>query len=64
MTRKDFVLIADVIAKIDVKRIANNVALMTDDDARKVIALAFADRLVTENKNFDVARFLAATENK
>ena len=49
MTRRDFVLIAEVISRSDIPA-----------DARATLAQAFAVRLKAENPNFDVARFVAA----
>lgn len=50
MSRKDFQLIADAIATIQ------------DPNARKVAAIALADRLPDANPRFQRGRFLAACE--
>lgn len=54
MTRKDFVLIADVIATA---KLMDGVPAHWN---RSDIAHAFADRLASTNPNFDRARFIDA----
>ena len=48
MTRKHFILIANIIKNIDNK------------DTRQEVALNFAQALTNENPNFDVVRFVKA----
>jgi hypothetical protein len=48
MTRKDYVMIAEVFAR------------SAGDDLAKLIALNLADKLAEDNPRFDKARFLTA----
>ena len=48
MTRKHFILIANIVKNIDSK------------DTRQQVALDFAQALTNENPNFDVVRFVKA----
>ena len=64
MTRRDFQMIADGIAKVRAG-VLNRPGLMLDEekaeiDALDMVSFVLADRLATTNPRFDRARFLRA----
>ena len=58
MTKKDFILIAEVLAES--KYLIDSQTPISAEQARVRIANATADALATTNPRFDRARFLAA----
>ena len=62
MTRKDFQLIAEVLAASQPGH--GNTELDAQADTHDSVVIGFADRLATTNPNFDRDRFVAVATGK
>ena len=56
MTRRDYIIIADIIASVQNQYFKGRIE---PDDVAKTIALAFCEDAELDNHNFDRARFLS-----